>query len=1000
MKDFIAKNTEEEIVPIDKEIEKRDEEIKKLTDPVILKTEEVESKYLSPKEMQDIGTKAQNEKAEQEEQKASAPKTPATPAKMLLTPKENNIITEKLKTIGAKEDDFNKIPEWGKLSYGERLLAIEQISQDTLSRVKEIGEQRFQEKNKISFKRKDFNLGSFSKKAWHNIGKSFWISKAEKETLKDFETGNLKPNSEHIKQIIERTADMNLNVVEKDGQAFIEFVKIDKSLPKEEQEKIQAYNEAANKYAKMPDAWRNKNAANSKDKGVFKNKNYQYFSKIEELYTEASTRLMLSQKEKFTKEGMNEKEAEKQAMINMGGKDFEISIIQFTNTNPDAVAELKRIRNESSYGRLFNNENLWRSLYMGIGFGTRTATKATLGLFAAPLVSSVIGGARARRKAGQKIDTAFMEGRTTETFKERKEAGKSGMFDDKNENRGLISKTFTGKNINAKEVGAFVDADSQIQRLDNLIQKLELAKTNEEKLLLKDQLNARIGYIENKKTEGLINYGTKNALGTNYALFKKLSLAQAEVGLIEFLNKKQIERRETLLGKVIAENESTLDNKQASFKNSEMIRGAVVGAGSALLGYGIRYGYEHLGDIKEAIGLGGIKHNPEDILSGGGATGHGNLDHLQRTNISDHVKPKVFDPTKPAGGNTPDSNTPTTPGISTTKGSVAEFMKTNSNQNSIDFGMYKDGASMNVQSGTITFEDTASNYKVDIQYNSRGAIDAIQRLKNEVISHYHGAENVPTTANINTEYNYLDKSGVIKHSEDVLIKGNTNTLGQYQGTTKVFGSGSKVSTGTNTINNAPGKTIPQTDINGNPINHIPAKPTVLTTGGATSGVGQTIPQVDINGNPINHIPAKPTSGINTINAKTNGASSNVAETKTSGASSADLKTTTLTPEQLTAQTNLEYNNALQHFLPRTKDLSVWTNNIATSHGMAETILHETTLDPKYQPIQDLMKEIYEKTGIAPLESSTFVIGTTPEDYIKMGIEYAEKNNITLECLNY
>lgn len=509
--------------------------------------------------------------------------------------RQNELIIEKLKTIGLNDSDLKNDPNWGELSFGEKLLAIEQLSQDTLSNIKEIGEKKFQEKNKINPTWNPIKWKPYSgliKKIGKNITKSVWISKEEKDVLKDFENGTLKPSANSIKQIIERTKDMGLNVTEKDGKASIEFIPVNKKMSEDQRIIIENYNKAANDFAKMPDSWRNEKAAKGKDGGVIKNKNYENFKKIESQYENAKLDLLSIKKESYVEKGSSEKIAELKAMNSLVGYDKQVAILQFINTNPDVLKELNKIKNEKSWGRLINNENLWRGGYMAIGAGARAITVSTFGAIAAPVVAIIIGGARARRKAEQKINKAFDEGRSIETSKERREKNKKGLFDDKDATRGLASQLLTGQNINTKEVGAFIDADSQIQRLDNLIEKIEKTKDRKEKMLLKDQLFARINYIEDKHEAGLINYGTKNKIGANYELLKKMSFARVQLGTFNFIENKNVvkntQRRETLLTKIIDNNNLEFNKNQSDYKLSETIRGAVIAGGFSHLAWRIK----------------------------------------------------------------------------------------------------------------------------------------------------------------------------------------------------------------------------------------------------------------------------------------------------------------------------------------------------------------------------------------------------------------------------
>ncbi len=569
-------------------------------------------------------------------------------AKKILTDKEQTKTEEdnlvvRLKTIGLNQKDFETIPQWKGLSYGQKLLIIEQASQDTLSRVKEQGEKRFQEKNTIkNFKNPlKWNLLSSGLKVWHKMGKSAWISKEEKDVIKEFQAGQLKPNMQSLKSIVEITTAMNLDIVEKNGRASIQFME-NKAVTLEDKKMIEEYNDLANKWARMPDAWKTEKAAAGKGSNLLNQNKSQYYEQYQDVkiqYEQARSALLYKKVAQYEAGGMKKETALKMAQGEMKKSDESIRILQIDNTNPDALSELKKIENDASWKKLINNENIWRVGYMGIGFGTRMATTATLGLVAAPLVSGIIGGWRANRKAGQKINKAYLEGREEETFLERREAGKKGTFEDKNANLGLMGtagKLLSGFDVNTKEITGFVDADSQIQRLTSLMQKIENlgyaieGPTQIEKNRLISQLTTRIEYIEQKHEENLINYG-KNHAGVGYALLKLMSEAEVAVathemspldigkmtnlilinkldptflkGLEEYNLKDSVgrkigERRAGLLKKVMDYNLNEQELNQTNFKTKETARGVIVGAGFAVLGMKIREWWQ--GDVVEA----------------------------------------------------------------------------------------------------------------------------------------------------------------------------------------------------------------------------------------------------------------------------------------------------------------------------------------------------------------------------------------------------------------
>lgn len=549
------------------------------------------------------------------------------------------VIGRKLRATGLREKDFESIPEWANLTEPQKMLVLEQISQNVLSNVKKIGEKRFNEKNRISFKAKDFNPLRFAKKIGNNLIKSVWISKEEKQAVQDFKNGKLKPDQDVLQSLTERMADLNLKVIENGGKPSIEFIEVGTGAPKEVEEAIKNYNEIANEFSQIPDAWKNERAA----KGLGGKKNYEKYIEIEHAYKEAKKIVIDQQAKYYTSLGSDPKLADQKAKLEMKDTDFKVAMMQFTNTNPDATAELKKIENEASIKRLFNNENAWRSLYIGSGYLGRKGL-GLLSSFAAPITAATIGWFRSKRKAEQKINTAFSEGREGKTFQEmtaeerlaKRNAGKS-LFEDKNANKSALTKVLSGKDVNAREVAGFIDADSQIQRLENTLDKLKNSTSPGEKARLVSELERRLDYVQNKLDEGLINYGTSNPIGNNYELLRLLSQGAVEkqANIPDFtaipdqlidikvmsvdgssrIEKKQLrdliqeDNRDAaiVLERLRQHNETRFDDKQAKFKTQEMRRGALVAAGFSTLGWLIRH-------IQES------GHHAGEIVSGGTTT--------------------------------------------------------------------------------------------------------------------------------------------------------------------------------------------------------------------------------------------------------------------------------------------------------------------------------------------------------------------------------------------
>ena len=245
--------------------EKDTEEIKKI---IAEKAEEI--KKINEEQVEDVKfeIKWQLEQKEKEEEAKNA----------------STVIGRKLRQIGLKEKDFESIPEWVNFTEPQKMLLIEQASQSVLSNVKQEGEKRFQTKYGIKASLNPMKWRpSIFKKIIPNIGKSLWISKQEKEAVQDFKTGRLKPDQETLQTLTERMVGMNLKIIDKEGKPSIEFIQIGANTPENVKEVINKYNEIANEFSKIPDAWKTERVA----KSLGGKKNYEKYIEIEYEYNKA-----------------------------------------------------------------------------------------------------------------------------------------------------------------------------------------------------------------------------------------------------------------------------------------------------------------------------------------------------------------------------------------------------------------------------------------------------------------------------------------------------------------------------------------------------------------------------------------------------------------------------------------------------------------------------------------------------------------------------------------
>lgn len=510
------------------------------------------------------------------------------------------IIASAMKTFGLSEKMLEGNENLDNLTKAQKLLAIEQISQDTLSRVRDIGEERFKKNNKIALS--DIAHPSiFFSKIGKNIVKPYFINKESKKVLKETQNGN-PPDQKIVEDAINKITAMKLEVVEKDGRAHVILEDVDNTMSPEEKDIVNKYNEIANEFIRMPDKWRNEKAAKAAGNG-FVNKNYKKFKESQDKYEKARDELLKLKAQKYKESGAKEDIAGALAMNDLKNHDWDILTLQLLNTNPNLAKELNEIQNSDSFKQfmksLNDSDTVWKGIYLAGGFIGRGAAKAVFGAIALPAVAAIKGGLRAKNKAKSNINTAFLEGRNEKTFMERKQGEKGNTsreeLVDKNLEKGMVSKIFSGTEINTKDVAGFIDADSQIQRIEKLQIDLENVKTPQESAIIIAQINARVDYIRQKQEEGLINSGKENAVATNYKLIQKMS----EVSLVCEINKVEGYknnpdladldlRRQVLLDKIMEENEKKFGKKEASYKWKEFMRGAVIAGSFAETGLQLR----------------------------------------------------------------------------------------------------------------------------------------------------------------------------------------------------------------------------------------------------------------------------------------------------------------------------------------------------------------------------------------------------------------------------
>lgn len=532
---------------------------------LIIENERIKNKE---KEQEEIKNKAKENREADKEIKIQAVKQEA-----LQIGKESKEaarmaeIQKRAMQIGAHEALLED--KFQKLSHGEKLLVMEQLSQNTLLHVKDFGEKKFQEKMS--------GMKWYSpKRAWKSLTKDAWIREEEKKVLKENREGKVPLDKDTFETIVNNISEMNLNVAEENGKPYINFATVEDSMPQELKDAANKYNDHANAFAHIPKAWGNKN---------FKRVEYEAYQRANESYEKA--------RDAYTK-----KQAELggigKAIVSTFSEDAKVYALQAKIENKDAFDALDSIEREFSTGRLLNNKTAWKGFYMGAGYLTRKYVTGGLGFANAPIVGAAIGAIRGWRKGEQKLEKAYETGQESSTFIERKKAGE---IKEEREEQTLWDKTkrvVGGREFEGKEIGAFTDADSQVQRLENLVKTLDSANEsgvvnkikgadrNRTKEEIAEEIKARVGFITDKKEKGLLNFGTENPAALEYKLWMLVSEAAVKISMNEPIDEK--DRKQTMVALIQEHAQKKFNKNIINIRIEEITRGIAMGATFATAG--------------------------------------------------------------------------------------------------------------------------------------------------------------------------------------------------------------------------------------------------------------------------------------------------------------------------------------------------------------------------------------------------------------------------------
>ncbi|MFH0712643.1 MAG: hypothetical protein V2A55_02210 [Candidatus Jorgensenbacteria bacterium] len=457
--------------------------------------------------------------------------------------REGKTLQDFEKQFGIKKEELEGVEGWGSLSPGQQALVLENLRQVTLGRIEEEGLTRAQ---------KETTEAKFLGRVWRGMFKQYYATEAKKATAEEIMGGGMKTHGKILEQLVGGMKKTGPAVeIKENGDLEIKYARFANASP-EQKEIIDDFNRVASEFARTPFRW-SESFASKKER--------EDFQKQRTAYEEAKKKLA---------EALTSKNGEAYSMNVVLDIDKRVRFSQLLNTSPEAEKEIEKIQSSWAWTRALGSVAAERGGYMAAGYVTRALTISMFGLIGAPLAAAGIGGYISRKRAVENL---------TESAKAKKEVGKE-----------------------REEILTFTDAEKLSEKIRKIIDDIKLSKSSEDPDEATDQLlklKARTDYTWRQLNMGLVNFGSSDEKTANqYELLQ--NLAEAEVALRALEDTETENKLLDQLNKFMEIRKGRMEKRYSKHLRDQIIRGALLGAGFATLGYAIRDFFSGGGDVSDA----------------------------------------------------------------------------------------------------------------------------------------------------------------------------------------------------------------------------------------------------------------------------------------------------------------------------------------------------------------------------------------------------------------
>lgn len=557
----------------------------------------------------------------QPQPKIKAPTKPEeAPKKVLEIKKEfSSNIKEKLVALGIKPEDLWSIKDFDKIadSEGKILSVLEKVAQIKLKTIEKDATADYE---KQAREEKNF---------FQKIRTSF--SKTENIQKRKYDYEHVPLNLERHREDIETLiylADVGPDVLVKKDATTGETKLVNEYFPTKtdwlDPEKVEAFNEAATAYSKLPPAYDWHKYPQKKKE--FEKVEAEYEKSKNEIFEwkDAKTRFPGVFTEEESLESVEKKinAYKKQVMLDVNDAEFEIKISQTLNHHPDVEMELKKLSETKGWRRDWEAAKaqlLPGSAGFGAGLLTRFSTKSAMAsVFGAAAIPVAVVGLGAgfgyykgwgrAEKSLKKEEELLRMGSENQTMSSRKidalVAKRAELTDQKEID--AINKKIAEVRMKSTD-NHFVQSESLIAKIEDLEKKvsfdykdylkevkgktLSLEEFNAKKREWAEQLEVRLEFTKDKLDKGEISFGDDTkSLSNKYNLIRKMGDALAVVSMNPSFDEKEMvnqfgHTRRSKLKKITLLAEMHIEKNKHQYVRDQAAIGALTGGLMSGAGY-------------------------------------------------------------------------------------------------------------------------------------------------------------------------------------------------------------------------------------------------------------------------------------------------------------------------------------------------------------------------------------------------------------------------------